>query len=375
MLEEIAKDDNSPQKVVYDNLVSMIYSEHPYKRKVIGKSDIIETISRENIMNYYNRWYVPSNMVTVIVGDINTAEALTKVKKEFSGVRRKSPKAAYPKEKQLSLMKQKTEYMDAQSGYMLIGFRGVNISSKDSYALDVLAAILGEGRSSVFYKNIKDNLRLAFSISAFNSGFRDDGIFYVSAKYEPEKLEKLKSQIFKEIENIRQNGVTESQVSLAQNMIEKDTYYQRESVSNIAQEIGYVMVTSGDMKIYDNYVDNIKKVTPQEVKCAAQKYLGKDMAAISVVLPEKSKELKISDKTEFLGNAVLKKSTQSTQKYELSNGSTLILTPNNSNKIIAVSIYVKGGNFVEQKYGTSNLAASLMYQKLFSTRISGNYGK
>ena len=70
---------------------------------------------------------------------------------------------------------------------MLIGFRGVDINNPDSYALDVLATILGDGRSSVFYKNIKDRLQLAFSISASNAGFRDDGIFYVSANFLPEK--------------------------------------------------------------------------------------------------------------------------------------------------------------------------------------------
>ena len=74
---------------------------------------------------------------------------------------------------------------------MLIGFRGVDINNPDSYALDVLATILGDGRSSVFYKNIKDRLQLAFSISASNAGFRDDGIFYVSANFLPEKLNKL----------------------------------------------------------------------------------------------------------------------------------------------------------------------------------------
>lgn len=60
---------------------------------------------------------------------------------------------------------------------MLIGFRGVSLANKDSYALDVLATILGDGRSSVFYQNIKDKKQLAFSISASNAGFRDDGIF------------------------------------------------------------------------------------------------------------------------------------------------------------------------------------------------------
>ncbi len=362
VLEEIAKDENSPKSVVYDNLVSMIYSSHPYKRKVIGKRSIIETIPRDRIMEYYDKWYTPSNMVTVIVGDIDANSALEKVKKEFKGTVQKAEKLVFAKEKPLSSQKRKIEYLDAQTGYMLIGFRGTDINNTDSYALDVLATILGEGRSSVFYKNIKDRLQLAFSISASNNGFRDDGIFYVSANFLPEKLEKLETEIYKEIADIQKNGVTQEQVNLAKNILERDTYYERESITNIAQQIGYVMVTSGDLKIYDNYVENIKKVTPQDVKKAAEKYLGKDKAAVSVVLPQKQNEIKAStvkpaDKVKKV-NATLADTSNDTEKWILPNGAELLYTPNSSNEIVAISIYAKGGNFIQNKFGTANLTAA-----------------
>ena len=360
VLEEISKDENSPNSVVYDNLVSMLYSTHPYKRKVIGTKDIIGTIPRDDIMDFYNRWYYPSNMVTVIVGDVNTDEVLTKIKQNFNKEAVKAPKVSYIKEKPLTSQARKTEYLPAQSGYMLIGFRGVPLSDKDSYALDVLATILGDGRSSVFYQNIKDKKQLAFSISASNAGFRDDGIFYIQASFTPEKLNKLEASIFEELENIQKNGITAEQVQLAKNIIERDTYYQRESISNIAQEIGYVMTTTNDIKIYDDYVANIKKVTPIEVKRAAEKYLGKNKSAVSIVLPESAKEVKISNVTETPAKAEFISENNTTQKYNLSNGATLLITPNPSNEIVAISIFAKGGNFKQEKYGTSSITASAM---------------
>ncbi len=360
VLEEIAKDENLPNSVVYENLVNMLYTNHPYKRKVIGKKEIISTIHREEILDYYNNWYSPSNMVTVIVGDVNANEILSKIKENFTRETQKAPKSVYAKEQPLTTQKRNIEYLQAQAGYMLIGFRGVNINNPDSYALDVLATILGEGRTSVFYKNIKDRLQLANSISASNSGFRDDGIFYVSANFKPEKQERLEAEIFSEIQNIQKNGVTPEQVNLAQNIIERDTYYARESISNIAQEIGYVMVTSGDIGIYENYVNNIKKVTPQEVKRVANKYLGENKSAVSVVLPENCKEVKISNTTQNIQNPTLKSSKNGTDEYILANKATMLLTSNNTNEIVAISIYAKGGNFLEKKYGTANLTASAM---------------
>src|SRR5699024_5832431 len=111
VLEEISKDENSPNHVVYDNLVSLLYTDHPYKRKVIGKKNIIETIHRDEILNFYNTWYTPSNMVTVIAGDIDTQKALELIKKNFSGNETKAPKIKYPKEKQLTQQARKVAYL------------------------------------------------------------------------------------------------------------------------------------------------------------------------------------------------------------------------------------------------------------------------
>lgn len=360
VLEEICKDENSPDHVVYDNLVSMLYTTHPYKRKVIGTKNIIETIPRDEILKFYNTWYSPANMVTVIVGDVNAEDVLAKVKQNFNGNPQKAPKVSYPKEKQLTEQAKKVQYLPAQSGYMLIGFRGVPISDNDSYALDVLATILGEGRSSMFYQEIKDKLQLAYSISASNAGFKDDGIFYISANFTPEKLSKLENSIFDIIKQVKKDGVTAEQVNLAKNVIERNTYYERESISNIAQEIGYIMVTGSDIKIYDDYVENIKKVTPDDVKRVANKYLGINKSAVSIILPESSKEKEISNKTVPPIDSKLVSENKTTQKYQLSNGTTILITPNTSNEIVAINIFAKGGNFLQDKYGISSLTASTM---------------
>ena len=358
VIEEIMKDANSPQTLVYDNLVKMLYTNHPYKRKVIGTSDIISTIHRDKIMEYYNDYYNPSNMVTVVVGDIDSATVLEKIKKDFNAEYKKPIKCVYPKEQILNSQKKTIAHADIQSAYMLIGFRSTKVDDKDSYALDVLSTILGDGRSSVFYRNIKETKQLANSISATNTGFKDDGIFYISTNFAPEKCEKLQNAIFEEIINIQKNGVTAEQIQLAKNIIERNTYYDRESISNIASEIGYTYVTTDDIKYYETYLENIKKVTPDEVKRVANKYLGIEKSAVSILLPEKSKEVKISNITPAPAKLVSENKT--TQKYELANGATLLLTPNEINDIIGISIFSKGGELTEKKSGTAEVTASAM---------------
>ena len=359
VLEEIGKDMNSPEKILMENLDAMMYTSHPYKRRVIGKKDIIETITREKVLEFYNAHYSPSNMVTLVIGDVDTNHALDKISQSFNCDAKKSEKNIYPKEAQLTEQKRKTEYSaDTQSGYMLIGFRAVPISNKESYALDVLATILGEGRSSVLNQSLKEKKRVAFSVSAGNMTYKDDGIFYIKANFEPEKIKSVESAIFEEIAKIQKDGVTDEQINLAKNIIERDTYYSRESVSNISNEIGYTTILTGDIKFYENYLANIKSVTKEEVKKAAEKYLGTNRSAISIVLPENAKNIPVSifrKKTE--GSAELISQNSQTQEYKLSNGSTLLYTPNTSNDIIAISIFARGGKLVENISGVANIAA------------------
>lgn len=359
VLEEIGKDMNSPEKILMENLDAMMYTSHPYKRRVIGKKDIIETITREKVLEFYNAHYSPSNMVTLVIGDVDTNHALDKISQSFNCDAKKSEKNIYPKEAQLTEQKRKTEYSaDTQSGYMLIGFRAVPISNKESYALDVLATILGEGRSSVLNQSLKEKKRVAFSVSAGNMTYKDDGIFYIKANFEPEKIKSVETAIFEEIAKIQKDGVTDEQINLAKNIIERDTYYSRESVSNISNEIGYTTILTGDIKFYESYLANIKSVTKEEVKKAAEKYLGTNRSAISIVLPESAKNIPVSifrKKTE--GSAELISQNSQTQEYKLSNGSTLLYTPNTSNDIIAISIFARGGKLVENISGVANIAA------------------
>lgn len=361
VLEEISKDLNSPTKIMQDNLNSMLYTTHPYKRKVIGRSDVIETITRDQVLSFYNKNYSPSNMVTVIIGDVDANHAIEKTKEAFNAEYKKQTKTIYTKETPLTKQQKKVEYLDTESGYMVIGFRGTPIDDKDSYALDVLATILGDGRSSVLNQVLKEKKRIAFSVDAGNSTFRDDGIFYISANYEPTKCKIVQDTIFNEIEKIQKNGVTDDQLKLAKNIIERSTYYSRESITNIATEIGYTMALTNDIKFYDTYLDNIKNVSKEDVKKVAEKYLGINRSAVSIVLPKSAKEVPVASLTQQApATAELVSENAQTQKYKLSDGATMLYTPNNVNDIIAISIYAKGGQLAEQKAGTANLTATAM---------------
>ena len=358
VLEEIAKDINTPAKKVYNNLNEMLYSHHPYKRKVIGTADVISTIRREEILEYFNNFYGPSNMVTVIVGDIDTASAIEKVTKAFNLEYKKTVKKHFRKEFPLFTQKRKTEYLDTQSGYMMIGFRSVDINDNNVFALDVLAEVLGGGKASRFYRNIKEQKGLAYSISASNGSYKDDGIFYINANYTPINAEKIEKAIFDEIAHIQKYGITEEELNTAKKMIEQDTYYSRESTSNISSELGYIYTLTNSSELYENYIDNIKKVSSADVKRAAQRFLGENKSAISIALPKKMEN--IDKKAEIQHTAQKISESKTTTKYLIDNNATLLVHNHKNNDIIAMSIIAKGGEFLENAIGEGTLVAEVM---------------
>lgn len=358
VIEEISKNEDNPSRKVYENLNVLMYTTHPYKRKVIGTEKNVGTMRREEILEYFNKFYTPSNMITLVVGDVDTTKTIEKIQNSFNQPYKKSEKQTFKKEHQLQSQKRKIEYANTQSGYMMVGFRGVNINNKAIFALDILAEILGGGKSSRLYKEIKEQKGLAYSISASNGSMRDDGLLYISSNFTPNSYEKLEKAIFDEIVKIQKYGITDEELQRAKNIIIQNTYYQRESTSNIASELGYIMALTDSTSLYNSYLEEIKKVTAADVQSAAQKYLGVNKSAISIILPESmknvaKKENKIHKYTKISEKAGI-------VKYQIDNGLTLLINENNKNDIIAISILIKGGEFIEKIAGEGTLTAQLL---------------
>lgn len=359
VLEEIAKDANSPSNICYENLNKLLYNTHPYKRKVIGSAKVVENVTRETILDYYKKYYTPSNMTTVIIGDVEPEHVIEVIKKNFNSSYRKPIVNSYKKEKLLSSQKRNVTYMPTQAGYMMIGFRGANIEQNDNYALDVLATILGDGRSSKLYQSLKEQKQLVNSISVSNATMKDDGVVIINSNFVPQNAQKVENAIFTEINKIKEFGISDTELKIAKKTIEADTYYSRESVSNIAQELGYTITLTGNTDFYNSYLSKVNKVTAADVKRVANKYLTMTNCAISLVLPEANKTDKVTEQKTNC-SSILLSSNDTTKKYKLNNNATMLITDNKYNDIVAISILARGGDFLEPKRGTSRLFADLL---------------
>lgn len=360
VIEEISKTKDSATRRVFDNLYDLLYSKsnHPYKRNVIGKKEVIESVTREELLAYYNKFYTPDAYTTVIVGDVDKNEALNKVAKAFNQNKKKQVKVKYPRIKPMTKIETKIETMDINNTNIMLGFLAPKFSqTTDNYALDVLSTMLTNGKSSILNQNLKEDKELVLSIDSGNYSQKDSGIFYIYLTLKPEKEEMAIKTLIEELENIQKGKLDKGLLAKAKNQIKTDTYYSRESISNISGDLGYDFTFLNDPNYYENYLKNIEKVNVQDIINVSKKYLLLDKYALSIVRPMAFKKVSSVENKEVFDSVKVLEIKDCTKKVLLNNGATLITKPKKTNSIVAIDISIKGTKAIEKKPTSAMLAA------------------
>jgi zinc protease len=170
-----------------------------------------------------------------------------------------------------------------QQAQFAIGWQAPSLSNPDSFALDLVATILGGTESSRLTKTLRDSERLVSGISVSNSSMQLSGIFYVQAQLEAGDLEKAKARILEELARLEKDGPTEEERQLAVTKAESEHAFAYETSDGIAAAYGITQLT-GNLDDELRYVDRLRAVTNEQIRDVARKYLSlTDYACISFV--------------------------------------------------------------------------------------------
>lgn len=290
VIEEIRMRQDQPWTKVYNNTNNAMYTQHPYKRDVIGTPQIISQVTQKEIMNYYKTFYSPKNITTIIVGDFDHEEILKKVEKEFDFKGRESNNNPV-----LTIDKpvEKTKYIEEtsciNSAFMMFGYLGALANdTKSIIMLDMLGVILGEGSSSRLYQNLieKQKEPVFNLIDSEHYVFRDGSNFFIQANFIPEKKEQAIELVKAELEKVK-TDITEEEFKKAKKKIKSRFAAEAETVSEIGESIGYYMTVCNDLKPVETYLKLLDEITVTELENTAKKYLDINNAVISVLMPEK----------------------------------------------------------------------------------------
>ncbi len=274
VLEEWKRSQDSPSSRVYDMMFANAYSTHPYKRPVIGTERSIRGLTRELITDFYRRYYSPSNMTLIVVGDVDTARMKREIEARFGGFQdhpvARPKRAVEPPQKQMRFA---SSTMDVQEAQLALGFHIPDANHKDTPALDVLAHILGGGESSRVYRRLVAETGLATSAGTFAYTPPDPGLFLETASYEPADERKVLDALLEETAKVRDYPVSPAELDRARTNLESDFVYRSQTVQGQSRELGYSIVVHKDPNYADKYIRQLREVTPADVQRVARKYL------------------------------------------------------------------------------------------------------
>ncbi|MCX8011886.1 MAG: insulinase family protein, partial [Desulfobacterota bacterium] len=259
---------------------------------------------------------------------------------------------------------------DVQKAYLSMAFPIPSINHPDLYPLEVLAAILGEGKSSRLYQKVKSEDRLVYSIYSSSVALRDSGLFMVGGLLEAEKVKPVVTKIFQEIYRLQKSPPSLEEMRKAKLNLTSEFIYNKETLEGESNQLGYFETVVGNLSFEQNYVDKINQVTITDILRVAKTYLNPQNLNIGVLLPEKAvtviTEAEIKTTINQVASSGLSSAETSafpsTQKFLLPNGITLIVRENRRLPIVAMQGIFLGGVRWEKREnnGINNLIAEML---------------
>jgi len=285
--ERRMRTDDNPQNLLSEEVYAAAFKAHPYHNPVIGWMSDIESYKRSDLMEYYQAFYSPDNAFVIIAGDVNSAALIGDIKKSFgeiSNVPRKyktpASEPAQNGERRVVLRKK------AELPYMLMAFHAPSAPNADSYALDVLAGIL-EGKSGRFYRDIIEKGIAVNADTQYDSLSPDpDLLAFGGSVGQGQDIKNLEAAFNQEIKRLKTELTSGSDIQKVINQIEASFIKEQDSSSTVGMTIGAFEIL-GDYKMKDKYIDNIKKVSSEDIKRVAIKYLTDDNKTVGVLEPIK----------------------------------------------------------------------------------------
>ena len=287
ILKEINMGRDEPSRRLWKLLFREAFISHPYREPVIGRRDFFESLTCKDLVSFYKSHYTPCYMVLAIAGGIDTDSIKREVEKYFKDWKTVS-NFSFPcfREPQQIASRKIIEHFPGKKAYFRMGFHTSGIESEDLYPLDLLAFILGRGTASRMYSEIKEKKGIADTVSSFSYTPSGEGIFGVDAVTDPEKLLALEEAVLKEIEKVKGKGVEEKELERAKKIIQSEYKLSQERVESAASDIGYNKLILGDAGFGRYYVERINKVSKEEIKDIACKFLNRKNMTVCVLAPE-----------------------------------------------------------------------------------------
>lgn len=296
ILEEIRQSEDSPRRRTFYRSMEMTFERLPYRRPVLGSTDVVSGLTHGQLRQFHQHWYQPGNMTAVVVGNLPVEELIDIVAEGFAQAtesRELKPLERFQPwpSQQLEVPFEticRADYCDRtlSQARIVMSWRVPGITElRDTYALDVAAAILGRGRTSRLVHHLREEQGLVAGISASNMTFNQQGAFYIAAVADVDQAEAVEAAIVDHVHQLCSHPVTEAELARVRTQTANRYIFGSETPSDRAGLYGYYQTMTGDLKHALDYPNRIRQVSPLQIQAAVQQYLKPDAYGLVVMKP------------------------------------------------------------------------------------------
>ncbi len=289
MEERRMRVEDSPTGRYWESLMGIFYEAHPYRFPTIGYPSDIKYLTQREAEDHYRRYYKPNNAILVLAGDVDTAWAMSQIKRYFNGIPRgeEFPPVVTQEPPQAGEKRLTVHRADARPRLDIL-FHTPGFPNEDLYALDVVEGVLS-GKSGRLYQKLVKELKLAISASAGNDVTKYTSNFQVSADLDgAPAIDKVEKAVWEVLDDMAKHPISERELQRARNQVVANSIRAVENLDNLATQLAYWEMRGGWENI-NTFPEAVQKVSAEQVQKVCAKYFLHDAATVGVLLPKGSK--------------------------------------------------------------------------------------
>lgn len=335
---DMGRDD--PGRWASQRLFETAYTRSPYRYTVIGYPDVFDRLTREDVVAYYREKYAPNNLFFVVVGDVKREEVFAQIQKAMSDARsRPLPALELMEEPRQMAPRETVEEAAIELGHVHLGWHIPELRHPDVPHLDVLATLLGGGRSSRLYREVRQKRALVTAVEAWVYSPGRPGLMGVSATVEGDKYAAARDAILEGVEQIRTEGPSAAEVAKAVKQFIAGFLATRKTMQGQAQDLGGSWMAAGDLNFSERYLAAVRQTTPEQLRRVAQQYLTPENRTVYALLP--------SGRAETAPVVITRAAERPIRATTLANGLRLLVKEDHRLPFVEMRLVLQGGVLAE----------------------------
>lgn len=280
--------ENQPVSKAFDKFRDIAFAGTPYAKGPEGYMDDLDSITVDDLQNFYKAYYAPNNAVLVVAGNVEPQQILQLVKKYFGAI----PKGPTPEALKIARppqteMRGETLQMAVQLPVIIGGYSIPGTGHADQSALEVAGLILSGGQSARLYKSLVREQQISVAAGGFPLAFKDLGSMLIYAFFTPDKdPAQVKEALLKEIERLVNEAIDEKELQKAKNQLTARYIFNLDAIAGVANGLAEAEVIAGDYKEFEKAKMRYDKITVADVQRVAREYLKLESLTIVTLKPE-----------------------------------------------------------------------------------------